>query len=314
MGRIDEGLPILRQMSEKRPDDARVHAALGQVVGTIGCHDEAVAELRKAVALAPGEAHFHWLFMTNLARRLAFDEAVAEGRKTVALAPGDRIYRRMLAQVLRDKGDYPAAIAEFRAAGELIRHTAATELDRSASDIRETEGLAKLADRLPDVLQGGPAPGGVAERIALAGLAVNRGLYAAAARLYGEAIDPGAKPGDNAQYMARYNGAVAAALASCGQGRDDPQPDDAARAALRRRALGWLRTNLAIKATNLAKGPPKARMMQAIGLMNWKNNPDLAGIRDPGALAGLPADEQKACRELWSEVDALLEKARVVGK
>jgi hypothetical protein len=45
-------------------------------------------------------------------------------------------------------------------------------------------------------------------------------------------------------------------------------------------------------------------------LQRWKADPDLAGIREEPALARLPADEQKACRALWSAVDALLAKAR----
>jgi hypothetical protein len=39
-------------------------------------------------------------------------------------------------------------------------------------------------------------------------------------------------------------------------------------------------------------------------------DPDLAGTREEPASAKLPADEQEACRALWSEVDALLAKAR----
>jgi len=33
---------------------------------------------------------------------------------------------------------------------------------------------------------------------------------------------------------------------------------------------------------------------------------DLAGIRDPAAVAKLPADEQEACKKLWADVAALL--------
>jgi hypothetical protein len=99
-------------------------------------------------------------------------------------------------------------------------------------------------------------------------------------------------------------------LAGCGQGQDDPRPDDAARAELRRRALSWLRADLAVEAMNLAKGTPEARRVQALGLINWTNDPDLAGVRDPEALTKLPSLEQKAWHDLWSEVGALLEKAR----
>ena len=34
--------------------------------------------------------------------------------------------------------------------------------------------------------------------------------------------------------------------------------------------------------------------------------PDLAGIRDPAAVAKLPANEREACEKLWADVAALL--------
>jgi hypothetical protein len=40
-----------------------------------------------------------------------------------------------------------------------------------------------------------------------------------------------------------------------------------------------------------------------------KHDSDLSGIRDTGALAKLPADEQKAFNQLWADVAALLKKA-----
>jgi serine/threonine-protein kinase len=308
MGRIDEGFAVLRRMSDRNPHDARVHAALAELAGRTGRLDGAIAESRKAVALDPRDAYDHGILASYLMRRRGYDEAVAEGRKAVDLEPGNYHYHEILASVLREKGDYPAAMAEFRILGELSRQLT-NWWDTSAEQIAETERLAKLADRLPDVLRGRHPTGDVAERIALAGLAVNRGLYAAAARLYSEAIDPGAKPEDDIQYRARYDGAAAAALAGCGQGRDNPRPDNAARADLRRKALGWLRANLAVKATRLGKGRPEARREQALGLVNWTNNPDFAGVRDPDALKRLPADEQEAWRKLWSEVASLIEKS-----
>jgi hypothetical protein len=34
------------------------------------------------------------------------------------------------------------------------------------------------------------------------------------------------------------------------------------------------------------------------GILHWQIDPDLAGIRDPAAVANLPADEQEACKKL----------------
>ena len=44
-------------------------------------------------------------------------------------------------------------------------------------------------------------------------------------------------------------------------------------------------------------------------LQLWKADTDLAGLRVESALSKLPDDEQKACRALWAEVDALLAKS-----
>jgi hypothetical protein len=44
-------------------------------------------------------------------------------------------------------------------------------------------------------------------------------------------------------------------------------------------------------------------------LHHWQRDLDLAGIRNPAALAKLPAEEQQACRQLWQDVAALLQQA-----
>ena len=43
-------------------------------------------------------------------------------------------------------------------------------------------------------------------------------------------------------------------------------------------------------------------------LQHWQKDADLAGIRYQDAVAGLPADEQEACKQLWADVAALLKK------
>jgi hypothetical protein len=45
-------------------------------------------------------------------------------------------------------------------------------------------------------------------------------------------------------------------------------------------------------------------------MRQWQQAPDLAGIRDPEALAQLPAGERNACEALWAEVQALIDRAR----
>jgi hypothetical protein len=55
---------------------------------------------------------------------------------------------------------------------------------------------------------------------------------------------------------------------------------------------------------------PQVRASVGHTVQHWKADADLAGIRDAAGLANLPADEQKACRALWAEVDVLSMKAQ----
>ncbi len=57
------------------------------------------------------------------------------------------------------------------------------------------------------------------------------------------------------------------------------------------------------------KGPARGRESISETLKHWKADADLAGLRDAALLAKLNEDEQKACRALWADVDALLKKA-----
>ncbi len=108
----------------------------------------------------------------------------------------------------------------------------------------------------------------------------------------------------------RYNAACAAALAGSGQGKDDPPLDEPAKARWRKQAIDWLKADLAAWSKVLEKSPPVARQSISETLKHWEVDSDLAGLREAAALAKLPDDEQKACRALSAEVEALLKKAQ----
>jgi hypothetical protein len=98
-------------------------------------------------------------------------------------------------------------------------------------------------------------------------------------------------------------------LAASGRGRDVPPPDDATKAKLRQQALGWLRAELDTWSNLLgsANGPQPGSIART--LEYWQTEPDLAGIRDPDALAKVPADERDSFTELWTDVAALRKQA-----
>jgi hypothetical protein len=135
-------------------------------------------------------------------------------------------------------------------------------------------------------------------------------LHAAAARFYADAFAAEPRLADDLRFQHRYNAACAAALASCGQGKDTAKLEDKERTRLRRQAVDWLRADLTRGAMRLESGQPADRAEVQKSLRHWQGDPDLAGLRDQPAVARLPAEEQKACRKLWPEVEALLAKAR----
>jgi len=49
-------------------------------------------------------------------------------------------------------------------------------------------------------------------------------------------------------------------------------------------------------------------------LEGWKRDPDLATVLNANALASLPDEERTQWQQLWSEVNALIEKLNAATK
>ena len=94
-----------------------------------------------------------------------------------------------------------------------------------------------------------------------------------------------------------------------GQGR--PAAGRKKKADLRRQALAWLRADLDLWTKQLDNDKPEDRKRDEEQLRHWQQDADLSGLRDAAELAKLPADEQEACKKLWADVQALLDKAGV---
>jgi formylglycine-generating enzyme required for sulfatase activity/tetratricopeptide (TPR) repeat protein len=165
--------------------------------------------------------------------------------------------------------------------------------------------LEALAKTYPAILQGDEKLADNAERLQIARIAYDRKQFAAATRLWAEALAADAQLGNDRQGQQRYNAACVAALAGAGQGKDEPPLDDTAKAKLRRQALDWLKAEQTIWRELFESGPPKDRPAILQTLSHWQEDTDLAGIRDAAALAKLPADEQKRWQALWAQVPEL---------
>src|SRR5262249_41907595 len=147
-------------------------------------------------------------------------------------------------------------------------------------------------------------------RLALARMYHEKKRYAAAARLWADALAADPTLGDNRRTQHRYNAACDAALAAAGKGKDDSPPDAEARAKERSQAPHWLRAERHAWAKLLDGSDTKARPLIARALQHWKADPDLAGVRDLDDLKALPESERDAWRALWTDVDRQLREGK----
>ena len=171
------------------------------------------------------------------------------------------------------------------------RRQSAAEAEQELAKFRASDpAMVAMDARLAGILKGDQTPRNNSERLQLAQRAYDMALHSSATQLWIEALTADPSLIDNRQAQHRYNAACAAALAGCGQGKDDPRPDDAAKAKLRRQAHDWLRAQLAAWAKILYSCAADMKAKVAPTLQHWKEDTDLAGIRDEKELAKLPED------------------------
>jgi tetratricopeptide (TPR) repeat protein len=294
--RIDRDLP-------------HAHYNLGNVLDDRGQQAEAIAEYRTALRLKPDYPEAHVNLGGILHTRGDLEEAIAEYRAAIRLRPGLVEAHNNLARALRARGEYPEAIAILRKACDMARRMAHPLAQQFQRELAITERFASLAARLPAIMAGEAKAADTTEAIDFARLCSDRGMQGTSTRLWSKAFQSQARLMEDMQAQHRYNAACTAALAGCGQGRDDPPLDNAARARWRKQAIDWLKADLAAWTKILESGPPQAKQAIMQTLRHWKVDTDLAGLRDPASLTKLAKDEQEACHALWEAVDALIAKA-----
>ena len=108
----------------------------------------------------------------------------------------------------------------------------------------------------------------------------------------------------------RFNAARAAALAGGGHGDDVAGLGEPEREALRKQARNWLRLDLAAWAKKVDTGTEADRIQARKTLAPWRDDPDLAGLRDAETPERLTPSELHECRALWQDIAALLRRAQ----
>jgi Flp pilus assembly protein TadD len=304
-GQPEAAITEYRAALRATPDDAPAHLGLGAALANTGRVEEAIDEFRVALRLCPDDASARLNLGTALASSGQFAAAVGEYRAVLRLHPDDASALVGLGGALQACGEFAGALDAFRRGHSLGARQPGWPYP-SGRWVQEAERLAALEARLPGVLRGGARPADAEEALDLARICAPKGWYAAAARLYQDALARRPEWAYDLAATARYHGACAAACAGTGRGRDDPPPDEAARVQWRRQALNWLSDDLTLRAEQLDDGPSptSGAVRQALG--HWRSDPALAGLRDGDELARLPEPEQVAFRALWQQVDTLL--------
>jgi serine/threonine-protein kinase len=301
-------------------------------------------ELRKGVALteralaarasAPGWVHRYFLFAKGLAEyrqgRPASAIVVLKGEASRVMGPAPRL---IVAMAQHEQGQTE------QARQTLARAVVAFDWSPAQADSRDVwiahilrrEAEAKILPNLPALLQGESPPRDNDERLALVGICQSQGRYHAAALLYADAFAADSalaedltagcrrraalgdkQPVGRVEELAascRYPAARCAALAGCGRGKGTAKLSATERAHWRRQARAWLRADLAVWSKTLDSGSRAVRVHVRKLLAQWQADPELAGLREPGALDRLPADERQESHALWKEVAAVLRRS-----
>jgi tetratricopeptide (TPR) repeat protein len=283
---------------------APAHVNLARALTRKNRVDDAIGEYKKAIALDPNSATAHYNLGHLMLGLKRWDEAVAVLKKAVAIDPKQVDYHGALGQAWLQKGCFEEARTSTHLALQMLPNDH-PQRAFVAQQLQQCEALLALEAKLPGVLAGKTRPGDVRERLGLIALCRVQQRYAAAARLSAAAFAADPKLAEDVRAAHPYNAACFAALAATGQGKDAATLDDAERARLRKQAVEWLHADLAQWTTQWAGDRDKVQKV----LEHWREDADLAGIRDRDALARLPAAERAACERLWSDVAGLIKKA-----
>jgi tetratricopeptide (TPR) repeat protein len=329
-----------RKAIDLDPKDAQSHDNLGDVLRLQGDLPGSAAEHRRAIALDPASAGAHNNLGITLVSGNDLPGAVKEFRQAVALDPNLATAHTNLGVALRIRRDLPGATAELRRAialnpkdpnahlvlglallqqGSLVEAGNAcrralqllppkdSRRQTATEALQISERLLGLDRKLSALLAGERTLADPREMLELARLCqqADKARHATAARLYAEALAADPRLADDPGAGVRYDAACNAALAAAGKGRDATILDAQERARLRQQALDWLRADLAAWAKLLADNPQKRSVVREI-VGHWKQDADPASVRDPEAVASLPAAERDAWRKLWADVDDLL--------
>jgi tetratricopeptide (TPR) repeat protein len=302
-GRLAEAVGCFREAIRLRPDFAWAYNNLGNALGAQGEFEEAIKAYDKAIRLKPDYIRAKWNRGQIFKEWGKLDEAIAAYRDALADDPNDAWVLCLLGLALREQGKLREACDTLERGHKLgIRQKGWK--NPSERWLSQCQRQIERDKQLPAFRRGEIKPADSEERIALATLCLQaHPYYADAAKLFRDAFAEG--PALAEKY--RYQAACAAALAGCGRGEGADELTEAERAGWRKQALDWLRAELELLRTRSERGSEGLRGTVRKTLRRWQSEPALAGLRDSNTIEKLPKEERKAYRQLWDDVNKVLE-------
>jgi Flp pilus assembly protein TadD len=305
-GDIGGAVAAFQEAIRLNPKFAPAHNNLGTALRDKGDRAGAVAAFQEAIRLDPTYARPHFNLGNALHSKGDLAGAVAAYREAIRLDPKDVHAHNNLGAALRHKGDLDGAVVALK---EALRLDPKFALARN--NLHSAERLRQLLPRLPDIAAGRSDPESPEEAAAFAtlcGLPFQRRCVLAI-RLYEKAFAADPRLAHDLATFHRYNAACCAALAAAGKAKDGDKLTPADRAALRGKALGWLRADLTLWQKQAASAKPAERTQAAAALSHWLRDTDLDGVRPGAARTGWTSDEAAAWDRFWAEVRTARDQA-----
>jgi serine/threonine-protein kinase len=334
-----------RKAIEADPEDAWAAFPLGTLLALDEDHEAAIHQLRKACELGTAGVRRQRGRGDELEQGGHLKDALAAFREAGTLQQTTALGHGLLANILKGLGRHEDAITEFEYARQLrlqdqppagidsrygpaevglaesqsavgrfaeagasarkaLQISGLSERHRNAMQrtLAISEGLAPVANDIPMFLAGTRQPPDAVTHLLLAEwLYRHKRLTAASARCYEAAL---AKPAtEYGQH--RYYAACAAALAAAGRGYDAANLTEVEKATLRQQAKVWLTEQTEAIDKQLEKADASdllhARQMRE----EWRQNKELAEVRDAEWLVKLTTAEREEWQGLWWQVRRL---------
>jgi serine/threonine-protein kinase len=296
-GMLEEAIKNYRVSVRLRPEREAM-GGLGYLLRKAGRFDESIEVLRELLRRCPEATGTYETLADALREKGELEPALEAYEKALRHSPRDGDIWCNIGRVKLRLGRCAEAAEAWARAHEFDpRHPFWAYLNTVGFE-KVRPLVAELCVALPAYLEGREPPAGALERLVLAKICFEKELHAKAASLFQSvfALDPSLGRAD--WCLGRWEAANSAALAGCGESRDAAGLDAAARAALRRQALAWLREDLERAGRLLAETKRDRRAIQRTLLRSL----NLRGVRLPERLAELPEAEREEWQAYWEEM------------